>query len=290
MMSNRRGFTLIELLVVIAIIGVLVGLLLPAVQSAREAARRTQCTNNLKQIGLALQGYHDAYQRLPMGYSYRAGYDWGGFGWGAAVLAQLEQAPLFAALNFDLPVWTVDNATVATARIGSYVCPSDDTSQDGELDRDGLRFALGSYVASFGPGDMDFGDPADRRGLFSRNSSTRFAEIRDGLSMTLAASERHNGRFNVLSDGGHLYAETVWIGAIKEEPDDDHGHTCLFQAGHTPTSLEMDDRDAASRHAGGTHFVFGDGSVRFLKNSIALDVYRALSTRNGGEVVSGDAY
>lgn len=287
---RHRGFTLIELLVVIAIISVLIALLLPAVQSAREAARRISCTNNLKQMGIAFHGYHDLHNTLPMGYSYKLGYTWGGFGWGAAILPQVEQKPMFDALNFSLPVWSVDNATVCTAAISFHLCPSDETSQHGQLDREGLRFAMGSYVASFGPGDMDFGDPEDRRGLFSRNSSTRFSNVTDGLSQTLAAGERHNGKFAVLSSGGHLYAETVWIGAIREDPDDDHGHTTLFQAGHPPTSQEMDDRDAASRHPGGTNFLFGDGSVRVLKNTINLGIYRALSSQAGGEVVSADSY
>jgi prepilin-type processing-associated H-X9-DG protein len=248
------------------------------------------CTNNLKQVGIALHNYHDIHATLPMGYSYVPGYTRGGFGWGAAILPGLEQRPLFDAANFDWPAWSIENVTVCVTSISFYLCPSDETSAQGQLDRDGFRFAMGSYVASFGPGDMDFGDPEDRRGLFSRNSRTRFASIKDGLSQTLAASERHNGQFGVLSSGGHLFAETVWVGAIREEPDDDHGHTTLFQAGHPPTSPEMDDRDAASRHPGGTNFLFGDGSVKMLKETIRIEVYRALSTRAGGEAISADGY
>jgi prepilin-type N-terminal cleavage/methylation domain-containing protein len=289
-MNSRRGFTLIELLVVIAIIGVLVALLLPAVQHAREAARRASCINNLKQVGIALHGYHDQTGALPMGYSHSPGYTWGGFGWAAAILPQLEQTPLFNTINFDLPAWTAENSTSCLARPGVYLCPSDDTSEGNFLDRDEFRFAMGSYVASFGPGDMDFGNPEDRRGLFSRNSRTRFSEIRDGLSQTLAASERHNGTFQVLSNAGHLQAETVWIGAIREEPDDDHGHTTLFQTGHPPTSPDMDDRDAASRHDAITHFLFADGSVKPLKQSIDMTVYRALGTRAGNESISAYTY
>ena len=248
------------------------------------------CVNNLKQVGIALHGYHDAHGALPSGYGHRPGYTWGGFGWAAAILPHVEQRPLFDAINFHLPAWSIENATVCTTPVGFYLCPSDETSQQGQLDREGFRYAMSSYVASFGPGDMDFGDPEDRRGLFSRNSRTRFAEVRDGLSNTLAAGERHNGRFAVLSNGGHLFAETVWVGAIKEDPEDDHGHTTLFQTGHTPSSPEMDDRDAASRHPAGVNFLFGDGSVRMLKSSIDLAVYRALSTRDGREALSADAY
>jgi prepilin-type N-terminal cleavage/methylation domain-containing protein/prepilin-type processing-associated H-X9-DG protein len=287
---RRRGFTLIELLVVIAIIGVLIALLLPAVQAAREAARRMSCTNNLKQVGIALHGYHDAHGTLPMGYSYRTGYTQGGFGWGTAILPYVEAKPIFDAANFRLPLWNDVNTTVGRAVIIFYLCPSDDTSLGNFLERDGFRYAMGSYTASFGPGDMDFGDPEDRRGLFSRNSRTRFSEVRDGLSQTLAAGERHNGVFSHISSGGHLVAETVWVGAVKEEPDDDHGHTTLFQTGHTPSSRDMDDRDAASRHPAGVNYLFGDGSVRFLKESINLTVYQALSTRAGSEAISADSH
>jgi prepilin-type N-terminal cleavage/methylation domain-containing protein/prepilin-type processing-associated H-X9-DG protein len=286
---EARGFTLIELLVVIAIIGILVGLLLPAVQRAREAARRINCVNNLKQVGIALHGYHDAHAALPMGYVHAPGYVRGGFGWGTMILPGVEQKPLFDAANFDTPIWGDANTTVVTAAIAFYLCPSDETSRGRFLEREGFRYAMGSYVASFGPGDMDEFQE-DRRGLFSRNSGTRFSQVEDGLSQTLAAGERHNGTFAVESSGGHLIAETVWMGAVKEDPDDDHGHTTLFQAGHTPTSPMMDDRDAASRHDGGANFAFGDGSVRFLKNSINLEVYRALSSRSGHEVIGADQY
>lgn len=290
-MADRqaKGFTLIEILVVIAIIGVLIALLLPAVQSARESARRISCVNNLKQVGIALHNYHDRDGVLPMGYAYQLGYRWGGFGWATAILPDMEQKPLFQAINFDSAAWDSANSTACETIVSFYLCPSDETSFHGRLEREGLRFAMSSYAANFGPGDMD-AHPDDRRGPFGRNSRVGWSDMRDGLSQTLAVGERHNGRFTIESDGGHLIAETVWPGAIREDPDDDHGHTTLFQSGHTPTSLFMDDRDAASRHPGGCNFLFADGSVHFLKNTISIEVYRALSSRSGGETIGSSQY
>ncbi len=271
------GFTLIELLVVIAIIAVMVALLLPAVQHAREAARRARCRNHLRQLGIALHRYHDAHGALPPGYLWSPGYSHGGFGWGALILSQLGYSRLYNALNFSLPLWHAANATIAVLQPGVFLCPSDDTSL-GTLDREGLRYGRANYVGNFGPGDMDE-NPDDRRGVFSRNSFTRFRDITDGLAHTFLASERHNDKFLSLSTGGHLWAETVWIGAIKEGDDDDHAHTTLFQTGHTPNSPYMDDRDVASKHMDGANFLFCDGSVRFLSNDIDLAIYRELSSR-----------
>jgi prepilin-type N-terminal cleavage/methylation domain-containing protein/prepilin-type processing-associated H-X9-DG protein len=290
MRSRPSGFTLIELIVVISIIAVLVALLLPAVQRARESARRIQCVNNLKQIAMAIHGYHDAKGSLPPGYTYGTGFSWGGFGWGTMILPGVEQTPLFHAANFAVPLWSDANTTIATTAIGFYLCPSDDTSQGRFLERAPYRYAMASYVASFGPADLDV-VPEDRGGLFSRNSRTTFADVIDGLSQTLAVGERHNGKFpTVVGSGGHVSVETVWVGAIMEGFTDAHGHTTLFVTGHTPTSPSLDDQDAASRHDGGTNFSLGDGSVRFIKNTINLSVYRSLSTRASGEVISSDAY
>ncbi len=241
-------------------------------------------------MGIAIGAYHDTHNVYPMGYSYQLGYGWGGFGWATAILPNVEQAPLFASFNFDGPAWNLENTTACRTIITSYLCPSDETSDKGFLDRDGPLYAMSSYVGSFGPGDMDLGDPEDRRGIFSRNSSIRLASVKDGLSQTLFAGERHNGDFGYEDSAGHFVAETVWPGAIRELPDDDHGHTTLFQTGHTPSSREQDDRDAASRHPGVTSFLFGDGSVRFLKDTISLTIYQALSTRNKGEVISANDY
>jgi prepilin-type N-terminal cleavage/methylation domain-containing protein/prepilin-type processing-associated H-X9-DG protein len=288
-MRTQRGFTLIELLVVIAIIGVLVALLLPAVQAAREAARRASCVNNLKQMGIALHNYHDANGVLPSGYTYVLGYGTGGFGWAAMILPQEEQAAIFNAINFCLPAWSSQNVTACVQVLSVYQCPSDTTVR-GFLQREGFNFARSSYVANFGPNDLDLA-PEDRAGVFSRNSSTRFADISDGLSQTLAASERTNAVFIiVVGSANHFDLETVWPGAIKQNPVDDHGHTALFQSAYTISSPFFDDRNVMSYHPGGTDYLFADGSVKFLKTSIAVGVYQGLGSRAGGEVISADAF
>ena len=285
-----RGFTLIELLVVISIIAVLIALLLPAVQAAREAARRAQCTNNLKQIGLALHNYHDTHNVLPPGYIYQQGYAVGGFGWASMVLPHLEQMSLFNSINFGVAAWSAVNSTACVTVVNSYQCPTDYTATSGFLQREGFRYARSSYVACFGPADLDL-TPQDDRGMFRRNSRVRFADATDGLSQTLLVGERTNAVYlAVVGSGNHFDLETVWPGAIKEGTGDDHGHTTLFQSLYLINHPKFDDRSAMSYHPGGSNYLFGDGSVKFLKLSINLGVYQALGTRAGSEVVGSDQF
>ena len=145
-------------------------------------------------------------------------------------------------------------------------------------------------MGCFGPADLDL-TPEDRQGLFSRNSRIRLADILDGLSQTLAAGERTNAVYlTVIGSSNHFDLETVWPGAIKEDPVDDHGHTTLFQSAYLINSPNFDDRNSMSYHPGGSNYLFGDGSVRFLKLSIDLGVYRALGSRAGGELVGSDQF
>ena len=286
---TRRAFTLIELLVVIAIIAVLMSLLLPAVQQVRAAARRTTCRNHLRQLGLALHNYQSTFDRLPPGYVYRPGPAGNqmGFGWGAMILPQLEQAALFSGFNFDAPIFAPSNLTTRETRLSEFLCPDDTFSVNGYFEMGPERYAMASYVGSFGPPDLD--DTQEKKsGLFSRNSGTRFGEVTDGLSNTLMVGERTNGPFRPgATHGNHFSYETTWAGAVREltDPTDDHGHTVLFQTGHNPNDPESDDRDVSAPHIGFANFLMGDGSVRPIIESIDFSIYQSLGTRSGSEVI-----
>ena len=218
MKTHRRGFTLIELLVVIAIIGVLIALLLPAVQSAREAARRAQCTNNLKQVGLALHNYESTNGSLPLGQGPTPTGFWNGWGAHARLLPFLEQQPLYTAINFDLPrgsSWnSLENITAQRTIVAAYLCPSDEDALTNAEGHNNYYMNTGSLPA------MSTNTPT---GLFGGISSAfdptlytsklvKFSAIRDGLSNTAAFSERIKGigRYNRDQVDGRRPSATIW--------------------------------------------------------------------------------
>ncbi|MBX7169256.1 MAG: DUF1559 domain-containing protein [Pirellulales bacterium] len=288
-LAQRGALTLIEVLVVIAVIGVLIALLLPAVQSARSAASRMTCTDHLKQLGLALHHYHQAQGSFPPGYLYRPDErgNAAGFGWGALCLPYLEQAAVHGEFHWDKPLWDDANREVRERRVEIFLCPLDRVSDYGQIKMGDERYAMASYVASFGPPDLD--ETQEKRdGAFSRNSSTRFADLLDGSSHTLAVGERENGPFrNGAAHGNHFTYETTWAGAVREieDPGDDHGHMVLFQTGHPPNDPASDDRDVSAPHVGYANFLYCDGSVHVIAESIDFQLYQALSTRAGSEVL-----
>jgi prepilin-type N-terminal cleavage/methylation domain-containing protein/prepilin-type processing-associated H-X9-DG protein len=320
--AGRSGFTLIELLVVIAIIGVLIALLLPAVQSAREAARRAQCVNNLKQLGLALHNYHDTIGVFPMGRQTASATSWSQF---ARIMPFVEQTNLGSAMNFNLGWSDPSNVTVYTTSLNMLLCPSDSMNQvPNQWGGTNYRGNEGTSVAMW-YGDSDIANVnvavARPNGLFFANTRISMADLTDGSSNTAAFSEHVKGDFsNAIATEK---SDTFWPQTYPANADEAvalckafdwknltyqrvsdvgapwpygyHSTTSYWHSGPPnsrscmfPPSRIM--TTANSVHPGGVNVGMADGSVKFVKDSINIGTWRALGTRNGGEVISADAY
>jgi prepilin-type N-terminal cleavage/methylation domain-containing protein/prepilin-type processing-associated H-X9-DG protein len=293
----RRAFTLIELLVVIAIIAVLIGLLVPAVQTVREAASRTQCQNNLKQIGLALHSYHDRMKVFPPGFFSRVDpqdIDLGpGWGWAAYLLDDVEQGTLKRQINFALDIGDNANSGARVQSLPVYLCPSDNPPLTSTPAHVNASLAFANYVGVYGSEEITE-DHGGGDGIFYRNSRTRIRDITDGTSNTLMVGER-SSRVAYSSWTGALTGSEVVPNLPTEYGNGSSAVLCLghigyAEDGHTPNNPLNRVEDFSSRHAGGVNFVFADGSVRFIRDSINPVVWHALGTRAGGEVISSDDY
>jgi prepilin-type processing-associated H-X9-DG protein len=327
--------------VVIAIIAVLIALLLPAVQTAREAARRAQCTNNLKQIGLAIANYESAVGCIVPGYISSSvplslfgipGYnpdpatnDNGpGWGWLALLLNHIEQVPLYNAINVNLPTWVAENGTAVTTVLAVYNCPSanNPTSMCAMVDANlnplpvsNQHFARANYQYNMGwndtsitPANTSYDDTTKGcNGPIYRNSRVAYAAVTDGLSNTVLAGEKtpyladatwvgiipgyRHFAYNAFASAGTGGADINYDypGAILSS----HSGPSLYESPqviHPPNSPLGHTDEMYSLHSGGANVLMGDGSVRFIKQSINLLTWQALCSRSSGEVISADSF
>lgn len=296
---RNRGFTLIELLVVIAIIAILIALLLPAVQQAREAARRTQCKNNLKQLGLALHNYHDVHRTFPSGWiavdngiqSPHEGIS--GAGWGTMILPFLEQDNLYKQFDANLAINDTANLLFLDNVLPAFQCPSDPKPDRWQIEEEGspgtilTELPTANYIGSFGTEELDGCEnspgvaPVNGNGqcvgdgIFYHNSKVRIRDITDGTTNTFMIGERLTNE--------ELGWYSTWPGMVAE--GEEAFQRILGAADHVPNDPAAHLDDFSSRHTGGAQFTLGDGSVRFISENIDHGIYQALATVRGGEVI-----
>lgn len=302
--KQSKGFTLVELLVVIAIIGILVGLLLPAVQAAREAARRMQCSNNLKQLALATHNYHDAHRSFPSGYIRTSG--GAGWGWGALALPFIEQEAMFQRLqvtraNLDtiLQLPPPDIAQLMQIPISIFRCPSDAGAEGNILplspqgrnayNPGGIQAAVANYKGSAGvlspqfrPGNSGQAIPRDSRGIFVGNGKIRIADVIDGTSNTIAIGEadtliRRSGSWVGIRSGNTMAHSSVyfvvsWAGARLNQPHGapfpNSGNSGSPDSNPGQNTPPGSNQGFGSLHSGGANFAYSDGSVTFISQDI----------------------
>jgi prepilin-type N-terminal cleavage/methylation domain-containing protein/prepilin-type processing-associated H-X9-DG protein len=341
--APRGAFTLIELLVVIAIIGVLVALLLPAVQAAREAARRAQCVNNLKQIGLAIMNYESAQTSYPMGrFRLDRAYDNCATAWDHSwinyILPFLEAGNQYGAINYSRPYNSVTQFTAFRLKLATLICPDDTpntdltaqgyivTMQTSYTGMSGLtENVYYSWGTSTSAPNANRCGAIDGEGIFGTTIAYKVTDVIDGTSNTIFVGEQTrfsneppNSTFNFGNASG-AFAGPDWLGATTWSGDvrvtglayavprpnakavTSNVTACMNgnpfgtpqygnSVGWLNTCQNMGQFGFRSPHPGGVNFLFGDASVRFLKDSIGLPTYRALATRAMGEVISSDAY
>jgi prepilin-type N-terminal cleavage/methylation domain-containing protein len=347
MKKLRNGFTLIELLVVIAIIAVLIALLLPAVQAAREAARRGQCSNNLKQIGLAIANYESTFKLYPSGkgltYTGNVPGAAGYARWSAhsSLLMFIEQGNLFNSINFNLPPETPgmagavpfmpayqdpnrENMTACLTQVAAFLCPSDNPPIAGWPGGNNYMCNQQTWACDLSDNYPSTTAPNEvPQGVFYYNSSVRVAAVTDGTSNTAYFSEKIRGTgtanpktdllvFTNQTSVDATYLACQGLSTMTAPPLTSRegmswvmGEMCCTLYNHVappnsyscaaPTypgnmaNMAMQ-VPPSSNHPGGANLMMGDGSVHFIKNSVSVQTWRALGTRNNGEVVSSDSY
>ncbi|MCA9166415.1 MAG: DUF1559 domain-containing protein [Planctomycetales bacterium] len=297
--ARRAAFTIVELLVVIAIIGALLAFLLPAINAAREAARRGQCIGRLAQLTLAANNYEALHGVYPPGYVTEVddtGEDLGpGWGWATMLLPQMEENSLFAKIDLRLPIEAAENAAARVAQLEFMLCASDNarsTVMASRHDPSGretgqiCEIGAANYVGVFGitePG-------VDGEGILFRNSKIATKQIKDGTSHTMLIGER-----------SHRWAEATWVGAVTGAsmfPTPTSPAVPFVQnaasmiLGHTfegpPNTPGLEGNNFTSAHPSGAGFGFADGHVKFISDSIDRETYHALSTRAAGDKIKED--
>ncbi|MBN1909994.1 MAG: DUF1559 domain-containing protein [Pirellulales bacterium] len=296
----RRAFTLVELIVVVAIVGILIGLLLPAVQAAREAARRGQCLDRLRQLGLAMQHYHTAHEVFPPGFVWPDRTLWS-----AAVLPQLGEGPLFETLEFGVP-WETDdspNERACGTLVPVFRCPSGNAPE--HIDFEGipnrvpcnfLGCATGTIAQESGPSPRA-GDP-DLDGLLFHNSRIRIADVRDGTSSTVILGEAiHQYDIQGIDHTGRLQGIDHWYfgstdSLVLLNASEALGSTAVEINALRNAGLTIDEKELcfSSNHPGGVNIALADGHATFVSESIDRTAWSAMGTRSGGESagLSGD--
>lgn len=280
----HHGFTLIELLVVIGIIAVMIALLLPAVQQAREAARRSQCKNNIKQIALALHNYESTYSTFPLGVLGTTGTSSNLnplTTWQTLILPNLDQAPLYTHYNFNVAYDNAVNSTTVIAILPVYRCPTQ--TIDGVIDG---KYGVTHYAGNAGTA------PGANDGILFSLSSVQFRDVTDGTTNTTIAGEiagemrgwargSCNGCSSCSGGGGSQGFARAVLRWWKAAP------SCAQGGFNRPVTNCCESLfQFSSPHVGGSHFALSDGSGRFISQSINVQVYKALITRGGGEIMS----
>ena len=305
-MVRRRGFTLIELLVVIAIIAILIALLLPAVQQAREAARRTQCKNNLKQLGLALHNYESSFLVFPP--SCTSGLNVGAWMYSPAqpanpvthlhsfaslILPYIDGANVYNTINYNLSAMDVSNRQIASTQLPFFLCPSytgtqyaSDTLYTTTIGYD--KYAVRNYAAMGGRTAFSLsGAPGTApEGILYPASKTGFRDIIDGSSNTIMLVETREEKVAPWIDGSFSALVARWLNLMSPTLEGNSvsiNYTVYFQSVYPGVPTQT--WGPSSLHEGGAHHLLGDGSVRFLSENMSVNTYDALATRNGGEIV-----
>ena len=312
-MLRRRGFTLIELLVVIAIIAVLIALLLPAVQQAREAARRTQCKNNMKQIGLALHNYESTFTLFPPSDTSPLGkgvWNYPGTGpsdpnihlhsFASLILPYIDQGSIYNSINYNVSALDPSNLLMASKALPAYLCPSYNGpkySTDAHYTGAPLNsttYAIRNYAALGAKTGVGLsGAPGTApEGILYPRSNTGFRDITDGTSNTAMIAETREPGASVWMDGTSATMAGRWFNPVSINPPYGGNTTAINYTPYfisTPLygfSNTIDQTwGPSSLHVGGAHHLLGDGSVRFISQNVDVNTYDALVTRAGGEVV-----